>query len=187
MKGKQTLLILETVKHKPIGSYELLQKIFEADYGEAYRAMAKKSSREVAAKAMKLRYHNFLYKLKRDGLILAELGSGETRFKISEKGKTKLSILQKREDLPSPRTYKREQGTGTTIVTFDIPESSRRKRDWLRSVLKALGFIMIQHSVWAGKQRIPISLIRDLQEMKLLKHIDIFQAAHTGTLKKLDL
>jgi DNA-binding transcriptional regulator PaaX len=191
MKGKQTLLVLETLKQKPISSYELLKKMFEADYGEAYRAMAKKSDRARAAKAMQLRYHNFLYKLKQDGLIREERDGqregGTVQFRILEKGMAKLAVLRQREPFPSPAGYKREEGAGITIVAFDIPESSRKKRDWLRSVLRTMGFTMIQRSVWAGKVRIPVTLLRDFQELKIVKYVEIFQTTKTGILQQLDL
>jgi len=187
MKGKQTLFVLEIVKQKPISSYDLLKKMFEADYGEAYRAMVKKSDRAQAAKAMQLRYNNFLYKLKQDGLIREEREGGERRFRILEKGMAKLEVLRLREPFPSSGMYKREEGAGITIVAFDIPETSRKKRDWLRSVLRTLGFTMIQRSVWAGKVRIPVTLLQDFQDLKIVKHIEIFQTTKMGILKQLDL
>jgi DNA-binding transcriptional regulator PaaX len=187
MKGKQTLLVLEIVKQGPIGSYELLKKMFESDYGDAYRAMTTKSDRASAAKAMRIRYRNFLYKLKQDGLIREERTLGATRFVILEKGKIKLAALRQREPFPPPGSYKREEGTGITIVAFDIPESSRKKRDWLRNVLRATGFTMIQRSVWAGKMRIPVALLRDFQELKIMKYMEIFQTTKTGILRQLEL
>jgi len=186
MKGKQTLLVLEIIQHKPIGSYELLKKMFEANYGEAYKILAKKTDRASAAKAMRVRYHNFLYKLKQEGLIQKERESDEVRFGVTEKGMAKYAKLLQRESFPSPASYQHERGAGITIIAFDIPESSRTKRDWLRNVLRAIGFTMIQRSVWAGNTRVPVALLHDFQELKILKYIEVFQTTETGILRQLD-
>ncbi len=39
---------------------------------------------------------------------------------------------------------------GNIILMFDIPESKRRTRKWLRDQLKIWDFEMIQKSVWMG-------------------------------------
>ena len=71
------------------------------------------------------------------------------------------------------------------IVVFDVPEKERRKRDWLRSVLKRLELKMVQKSVWIGKVKIPKELLDDLFNLKLLDYVEIFEVSKSGSLRQL--
>src|SRR3989338_825438 len=72
------------------------------------------------------------------------------------------------------------------IISFDIPEKFRRKRDWLREVIQNLGFKMVHKSVWVGNIKLPEQLIFDLERVNILEFIEIFEVTKTGTLKKVD-
>ncbi len=61
------------------------------------------------------------------------------------------------------------------IVIFDIPETEKRYREWLRSELVSFGFEMIQKSVWFGPA-LPKEFIEYLSEIKLLNCIRFFKA-----------
>jgi len=50
---------------------------------------------------------------------------------------------------------------GWRIIFFDIPETKRKQRDYLRSVLKTIGFKEWQKSIWAYPYQVP-SFLRDL-------------------------
>ncbi|MEJ0001768.1 MAG: CRISPR-associated endonuclease Cas2 [bacterium] len=41
------------------------------------------------------------------------------------------------------------------LLMYDIPHARKKDRDWFRRQLKALGFIMIQKSVWVGPGPLP--------------------------------
>ena len=96
----------------------------------------------------------------------------------------KLKILKKQPIGPLlEKTYEKESSERVTIVIFDIPEKERRKRDWLRAVLKNLGLKMIQKSVWIGKVKIPEALIKDLKRLNLIECVEIFEVSRTGSLE----
>ena len=61
------------------------------------------------------------------------------------------------------------------IVIFDVPETEKRYREWLRSELVGLGFEMIQKSVWFGPP-LPREFVEYLSEIKLLNCIRFFKA-----------
>ena len=69
------------------------------------------------------------------------------------------------------------------IVSFDVPEKEKRKRGWLRSTLKNLGFRMLQKSVWIGKVKIPEAYLEDLKRLRLLSYIEIFAISKRGTIR----
>jgi predicted transcriptional regulator len=50
---------------------------------------------------------------------------------------------------------------GWRFIFFDIPESKRRYRDFLREVLKLIGFHELQKSVWVYPHQVP-SYLKDL-------------------------
>ncbi|MBI5742583.1 MAG: hypothetical protein HZA25_01965 [Candidatus Niyogibacteria bacterium] len=69
------------------------------------------------------------------------------------------------------------------IVTFDVPERERRKREWLRCVLKNLKFRPVQQSVWLGRTKIPIDFLDDLKDLNMTDYVEIFEVSRQGTLR----
>ena len=73
------------------------------------------------------------------------------------------------------RTGKKVPATAKNmIVVFDIPESKRKMRDWLRIELVALGFEMLQKSVWFGPAPLPEKFIHTLDEWSIAPHLKFF-------------
>ncbi len=132
------------------------------------------------------RYVNMRNKLRREGLVQKLTGFGGALPKLTNKGLQLLKKLQKQKELHlERRPYTRIEHHTAIIVSFDVPERLRRKRDWLRDILKNIGFTMVQKSVWIGKNKIPEELLKDFRRYKLLRHIEIFEISKSGTLKKI--
>ena len=151
------------------------------DYEYAKRQHARENRfwRERELEERRKRLRNFLYQMKHDGLI-EETKNG--KVDISEKGKQKINQLKNK--LPD-RHYKKESTEKIIIISFDIPEKLRGKRDWFREVIRNLGFKMTHQSVWIGKRKIPKVLIDDLEDLKILEYVEIFEVTKSGTLRKL--
>ncbi len=60
------------------------------------------------------------------------------------------------------------------IMIFDIPETNRRTRDWLRTQIKLWGFKMIQKSVWLGTGPLPAQFNKQIKYLGIEEHIKIF-------------
>lgn len=132
----------------------------------------------------KQRLYQVIYTMKKQGLIQKLANDSKAILKITEKGINKKKKLEKSFDQRIPmETYQSEKGSELVIVSFDIPENARFKRNWLRSVLKNLGLRMLQKSVWIGKIKIPEELIDDLRKYNILQFIEIFSVGKTGTIK----
>ena len=115
-------------------------------------------------------YQNLLSRLQRDGLVVVSRAQESWPFVLTRKGIAQLAKLRQRlgeGDLPRSPHYAKESSPMLTIVTFDIPERDRHKRDWLRSALKNLSFRMLQKSVWIGKIKIPEAFFADLRRFKI--------------------
>lgn len=71
------------------------------------------------------------------------------------------------------------------IIIFDIPEQQRKSRDFLRSVLRDLGFKKYQLSVWVCPYDRTKELMEIINEFKLQKYIQYFIAESISNEKAL--
>lgn len=195
VRGAITLAILEKLAEVSLESTILFVAYLKAGYGASYSRLnyEKNKLREKMDKTAlelqaKINYSKLIYKLKREGFVKGENKNNKKYFFITEKGKSKLAKLLKRGgNLPRRSSYQKIKGDNLIIITFDIPETERRKRDWLRSSLKELNFKIVQKSVWIGKTKIPPNFLEDLYDLKLVDCVEIFEVSKTGTLKNLFL
>lgn len=63
------------------------------------------------------------------------------------------------------------------LLMFDIPESKRAERHWLRWHLREFQYYMIQKSVWVGPSPLPKKFGAHLKEMSLYTFIKTFKLA----------
>jgi CRISPR-associated endonuclease Cas2 len=85
-------------------------------------------------------------------------------------------------------TYKREKDGKWKMIIFDIPESKRPVRDYLRTKLKQLGFKRWQNSIWVTPYRLPddvVSELKQLSEKYFVRLITIESINNDSDLKKL--
>lgn len=67
--------------------------------------------------------------------------------------------------------------TGETkvLVLFDIPETKRKIRNWLRLQLKLWNFQMIQQSAWLGDGPLPKEFLDHLKLLDIKECIKVFK------------
>ena len=190
MKGEILLKILDLIQDTAMAQVDFFATVLASGYGASssrieYEYQKRRriiNNKEFQARNLKERKRRltvFISKMKHDGLI-KELKN--EKFTISSKGIKKLDQLK--QGLPG-RHYESVSQNNSVIVSFDIPEKLRRKRNWLREVIKNLGFEMVHQSVWVGKVKIPKQFILDLEYLNILEYVEIFEISKTGTLKKL--
>lgn len=194
-RGEIMLALLENARDFAVDSTILLKAFLTAGYGVSYGKLlseADKISKQRSAHKLekeemvklKRRFDAIMYKLEKDGLMARAQTKSGNAFKITGKGKNKINALKEKRD-QAPRTvYPYENHGNLMIVTFDIPEKERKKRNWLRIVLINFGFRMLQKSVWIGKVKIPAEFIRDLKELGLAHYVEIFEVGKSGTLRE---
>ena len=192
MKGDITLTILKLIQAGDMITKDILNTISYFGYTETYRRMKGMKSliperKQILQKTIKnleerQRISKLLCKLKTAGLIIKEKNkTGATFWKITERGKSEM-IKKKYNSKPN---YKIERSNEIKIVAFDIPETKKMGRNWLREALKNLKFRMLQKSVWIGKTILPEEFFNDLQRWNILPYIEIFAISKTGTIKQL--
>lgn len=111
-----------------------------------------------------------LYRLRRNGLVTNE-GS---EWKLTAQGKQFYKREKNPVYLPSPFKPK---SPDYLLLCFDVPESERKLRDWLRTQLKIFGYRMVQKSLWIGPGPLPKEFNDRIAELKIKPHIKIFNLA----------
>ena len=193
-KGFLTIRILETIADFISEGGDLLGALMEAGYGASasrvnYARSRKENERIGRARkseedrVARERLSRMLYYLEHDGLIAR---NGPGKMSLTRRGKERLRALRARIKgltLTSPAVYPKKDTTATTVVIFDIPELEKKKRAWVRAVLKRLEYVMIQRSVWMGTMGIPREFVTDLRDQKILHCVQFFAVTRGGTLR----
>ncbi len=86
-----------------------------------------------------------IYYMKQKGLVRYQAGDYEHGIQLTQNGKQRLKKANF-VDLQIPKPSKWDGQW--RLVFFDIPETSKKKRDYLTFKLKELGFKMLQQSIW---------------------------------------
>ncbi len=70
------------------------------------------------------------------------------------------------------------------IVMFDIPETRKAEREWLRWHLKKFNYSMIQKSVWVGPSPLPKEFLEYIERIKIKDGLKTFKLAKAYSFKK---
>lgn len=130
-------------------------------------------------------FYKALNQLKHQGLVTKKNTKGKSRWTLTKKGIKRAMEYQKlREDLFSSQSvdFSRPFGDVITIISYDISEKERRKRDWVRACLVMMGFEMLQKSVWVANGKVDEDFIYALRDRNLLEDVQIFAVTKRGTI-----
>jgi len=129
--------------------------------------------------ASRQEFYNLLNYLKREGFIEKQSGKDSIFWKITASGLKKLVSMKE-----NKTNYEAEKDDKLKIITFDIPETLKKQRVWLREALRMLGFKMLQKSVWVGKSKIPEQFLFDLRKNNILSCVHIVEVGKSGTMRE---
>ena len=186
VKGENIFKILEMIERSAFTAADILEVLF-ASRQEVYRRMHsnQRKYRESFVEKIKedQKFYNLLNYLQRKGLVKKEKSGTNFIWKITRRGEEKLEKLKERLlKRPERKTDPIQKTKKVIILSFDIPEYDRKKRDWLRETLKGLGYKMVHKSVWIAKIELPIEFLEDLRRHHLLNYIHIFSINQKGTI-----
>ena len=74
-----------------------------------------------------------------------------------------------------PSRKKKHYDKFKILVTFDIPEVDKIKRDWLRIELAAMNFLPMQKSVWIGPAPLHKDFVVNLGKIGVLDFVKFFK------------
>ncbi len=131
------------------------------------KALTQKKSRNTYLTSLsRLRKQKLIQKKGRDTFALTPEGKKEALF----------AFINAETHLYTPRNQKWDGGW--RIIFFDIPEKKRKYRDYLRSILKILGFKEFQRSVWIYPYQVPAFLQVLLFEDNIKQHTRFITTEH---------
>lgn len=147
---------------------------FKTDWADLYRK--------------RRQFFNTLNYLRREGLIKRNENADFSIWSITKYGLKRLkNIRQRKKNLFSSSTaiFDSPSGGGITVVAFDIPESAKKARAWIRRCLKEMEFKMLQKSVWVSSGSVmDEDFVHALRERNLLNYVHIFSVNKRGTINK---
>lgn len=201
MKGERMSEILAILKYAAYTTDELLDTLTLGGYIGSYRKMRglpplknpKPSlpiSWQIASRKTEERHRFFslISRLKKQGLVKQSRKAGKNKWLLTSMGKTKFKqlLIRLKKALPPVSKYNPKKANEWKIIVFDIPEEEKRKRNWLRLVLKHLDFDKLQRSVWIGKAALPQTFLEDLQKLNMLDYVEILAITKSGSIKQIE-
>ena len=166
---KQKGSLAKTILSSLVEIGELLPQPFETPY-----AWIKRTSNPYHK-----RYYDAVYKLKKRGAVEIFEKNNQRFLKITRKGE--LEILLSKAKL---KTFQKWDGKWRLII-FDIPESSRDKRNQLRYLLKQNSFQKLQASVFISPYTLNREGIDYLKRTELIDYIRMLRVDEIDDDKKL--
>ncbi len=142
---------------------------------EHYKKRETENRRKIMSEAT---FYSVLTRLKKQGIV-----------ENTERGVWRLTVRGKRvadAHITKRDAYadfiKNTKGRRDTIIIFDVPESRRKLRDYLRMEIVSLGYEQLQKSVWIGAGPLPEAFIGFLNEKKIIDTVHIFTIQEKGTI-----
>ncbi len=154
--------------------------IGRALYIEAKRRIKKKIKDHERAEVKESIFRATLSRLKRQGLVE---NTSWGVWGITNAGRRLLARYNEKPVGDFRAEFaKKHSGFRDTIIIFDVPESRRKLRDYLRIELVALGYTQLQKSVWIGGGPLPEEFMHFLKKSELLNTVHIFSIRERGTI-----
>lgn len=161
MKQKESIaarLLLAFSDIAQVGSNHLEAFLLSAGSAKKLKHNLRIADQQFNSALQGLERHGYLEKL------------NNNQFLISPKAQRKIKQLN------NLHRSKKDWSGKWIIVSFDIPESKRNKRDMWRAAIKRLGFIRLQNSVFIS----PFADLKELSairsELKIEKYVSFFEA-----------
>ncbi len=106
----------------------------------------------------------------------------DAELRVTQKGKT--YIQRKINSLKQFYFNFDKNAPKNLIVMFDIPETKKAEREWLRWHLKKFNYLMIQKSVWVGPSPLPKDFLDYIESIKIKDGFKTFKLAKGYDFKK---
>lgn len=114
-------------------------------------------------KSSRTSYNQAIYRLTKNGYLERQADG----YKLLVKGRSYFSNMHQ-------LIYEKPKRGKKVLVIFDIVESKKKTREWLRFQLKWWDFKMIQRSAWLGDGPLPKDFKKRLKDLGIDKSVIIF-------------
>lgn len=114
-------------------------------------------------KTSRATYRQNIYRLKKRGIIATK----DDAFYLSKKGKEIFLNPYKKIKVSPLKNNK-------ILIIFDIPETKKKVREWIRNQIKNWNFEMVQKSVWLGYGPLPEEFVKRLEFLEVNDGVKIY-------------
>jgi len=164
---------LSAVGHILIGLFELVDDMnFLRSHQSLCMGMSIEDAREYMAECEEYHrtYRRAFDRLKNKGWIEAKEIGRLVVETLTESGEIAAieAMLKHRSPLLSTGEY--------CMVVFDIPEAAHAARDQFRNMLKRIGFVYHQRSVWCARKEMSSGIRRIVNILKIEKWVRIYKS-----------
>lgn len=118
-----------------------------------------------------------LSRLKRKGMVTSYGSRKKMIWSSTKEGKRYIKTFIKTALLPTDGNIR--------LITFDIPEADKGKRNWLRMQLVACGYSFLQKSVWIGTRPLSREFLAEVKKRDLAPYIHMIDIYRQGTLARM--
>ncbi|MDP4000952.1 MAG: CRISPR-associated endonuclease Cas2 [bacterium] len=112
-----------------------------------------------------------IHRMEKQKWVKKKIDKGKTKYTLTDLGRSKALAYGY-----SRLTKKRRKDGMSTVVIFDIPESKKKSRDFLRRFLNQNNFVLLQKSVFIGPIFLQPEFRGLLNELKIEKNVTILEA-----------
>ena len=134
-----------------------------------------------SVKTAKHTVSTLLCRLRKEGLVASTGSTRSTEWTITAEGKRKLQETSQKTFTITDSELPPEDNI-VRLVSFDIPETQRKKRDWLRTTLVACDYDVLHKSVFIGKRPLPEGVIEEIRMLNLMPYVHIAGLDRNGTM-----
>ena len=118
-----------------------------------------------------------LQRLQKQGLVIHENG----KWIFTKAGKNFAESAFKYKKFRNKNLLPKKDGV-KRIMIFDVPETEKEKRDWLRGELVHHDYEPLQKSVWIGNRPLLPEFIKTIDFLGMSSYIHIFSIKDEGTI-----
>ena len=125
-----------------------------------------------------------LYRLKKEGLVAKSGPDKKSQWAITRNGRA-LLVRRAKQKPPLPtleHPLLPPADNNVRLVSFDIPEKQRAKRDWLRRELISCDYRLLHRSVFIGRRPLPAELMDMIASLGITQYVQVVGIDRKGTL-----
>lgn len=108
-------------------------------------------------------YYQNIHRLKKRGILEEK----DNIFFLSQKGR---AFFQN----PYRKVKEKPLKNNKVLIIFDVPETKRKVRTWIRDQIKEWDFEMVQKSVWVGSGPLPKEFTERLKSLKVNSGVRVY-------------
>ena len=127
---------------------------------------------------VKKKISTYLWNLKKQNLVYLKDG----KWFATNLGKSLVETIKQKRFISIDTLILPPKDDVSRLVIFDIPETERQKRDWIRIELVSCDYKPLQKSVWLGFRPLPQEFIEELDFLKIKNYVHIFSIDKKGTI-----